>query len=81
MTIPPIPNAEHAIDLGEIKRRADERDALEAAAKREEAARELEARAKSWDRAMTRAFKGIMPAPERRRVLIRAIEREEAAAS
>ena len=78
MTIPPIPNADQAVDLGEIKRRADERDALEAAAQREAAARELEVRMQSWDRAMTRAFKGIMPAPARRAALMRAIERQDA---
>ncbi len=55
-------------DLSEIKRRADERDAFveQLLAK----AAEQEAAAK--DRAMTRAFKGIMPAPERRKALAQA---------
>lgn len=63
-----------AIDLGAVKEAADRANA-EAEMKRMQ---EIQRRAESWDRAMTRAFKGIVPAPERRRQLRRAVEADDA---
>ena len=62
-----------AIDLAAVKQAADEATAAAEAAK----LRDLQLRAASWDRAMTRTFKGIVPAPERRRQLERAIARPD----
>ena len=61
-----------SVDLDQAKRNqmlakeASENVALDAARKQ----------AERWDRAMTRAFKGILSAPERRRFLMRASEAE-----
>jgi len=35
----------------------------------------VEDQLRRWDRAMTRAFKGILPAPQRRRMLDKAVSR------
>lgn len=78
MSIPPIPNNSGAVDLGEIKRRADERDAKAAAEQKKADFLAAQVRVVQWDRAMTRAFKGIFTAPERRRALARAYTRSEA---
>ena len=80
MSIPPIPNAEGVVDLGEIKQRADERDKLAAAAAEEQAKNALLAQIVSKDRAMTRAFKGILTTPERRVMQARAYARLQAEA-
>ncbi len=64
-----------AVDLSDIRNRADERDAAEA--RMEQASNE--AYAQEWDAAMTRAFKGIMPTPERRAALLRRLRRGGAA--
>lgn len=62
---------ESAVDLGQS------REAAEAAEKARVAAaqKQAESQIKRWDRAMTRAFKGILPAPERRRMLDKAVSR------
>jgi hypothetical protein len=62
-----------AIDLADVKRRADERDAALAEVQRKQDDQQLLAAASSWDKSMTRAFKGILSAPERRRFLQRAV--------
>lgn len=62
------------IDLGDVKKRADERDAL--AKEQAEQARIADAqqRAAIWDRRMRNAFKGIVPRPRARKQLERAME-------
>lgn len=68
---------EDVVDLGEIKERADKRDkALAEVAEAQQRERILET-ARTWDAAMTRAFKGIMPAPTRRAMLSRAVLDED----
>ncbi len=62
-------------DLADMKRRADERDAIAAATDEAERQEALEQLAQRWDRAMTRAFKGICPRPERLAALRRAEQR------
>ncbi len=62
-------------NLAEIKRRADEREALEEAAADKAANEALEKAAQRKDAAMTRAFKGICPTPERRKALERTAAR------
>ncbi len=62
-------------DLAEIKKRADERGALEKVAADKAVEEALEKAAQRWDAAMTRAFMGICPAPERRKALERAAAR------
>lgn len=62
-------------DLGDMKRRADERDAVASARAEAERQEALKQRVKRWDRAMTRAFKGICPRPERLAALRRAEQR------
>lgn len=66
-------NPDNAVDLSKVREAAD-RAKAEADAKEQA---EILERARSWDRAMTRAFKGIVPAPERRRQLQRALEAAE----
>lgn len=56
------------IDLAELKNRADARDA----AADQAAAAEATRHAIAWDKAMRRAFKGILPRPEAHRFLLRA---------
>lgn len=60
-------------DLGKVKENAAAREAAEAAVR--QAAREklIEEQAVAWDKAMTRTFKGIFPAPLRRSMLTRAV--------
>ncbi len=70
-----IPSDEGVVDLGEVRRRADERDALEAAAAKQVEDEATMLRAYRWDRDMKRAFKGILPAPERRKAMLRAARR------
>ena len=57
-----------AVDLDKAREKQITADATKALA----AQRAAEAQIASWDRAMTRAFKGIVPAPERRRRLMKA---------
>lgn len=59
------------IDLGELKARADAKDAALAKVQEERAAAQALERAVDWDRAMRRAFKGILPRPEAHRLLMR----------
>jgi hypothetical protein len=64
--------ADGVIDLGNAVERQRAIDALDEA--KAEAA--LAERFGAWDRAMARAFKGIVPRPERMRGLKRAIDRQ-----
>lgn len=68
-----------AVDLAEVKERADERDRLAAEAAQQAEYDAAVQRARAWDRAMTRAFKGIVPAPRRRKQIARAIAAEDVA--
>jgi hypothetical protein len=79
--LPSIPGDAGVVDLGEIKRRADERDALEVAARVEREREQAIARIVSKDRAMQRAFKGIVTRRERRRLIARSLTRTMAEAA
>lgn len=59
------------IDLAEMKQRANERDAAAAKVAEERAYEDALRIAVKWDRAMRRAFKGILPRPEAHRFLAR----------
>lgn len=65
----------NVIDLADVKRRADERDAAEQLAAATQAEHASEERFKEWDAAMQRAFKGIVPRPQRHLLIFRALER------
>lgn len=67
------PKPRPAADLQTIAEHA----AAERAAAEARQAAENERVAKAWEAAMSRAFKGIMPAPERRAQLRRAVERND----
>lgn len=72
----PIPAG--AVDLAKVRERADERDKAIAEVQEAQRQKQLEATAASWDRSMTRAFKGIMPAPLRHAFLTRSLKRDDA---
>lgn len=67
-----------AVDLADVKARADARVAAAEEVAQQEAEqarlRDIMARAESWDKAMQRAFKGIMPRHVRHRYLRRGVE-------
>lgn len=65
----------NVIDLADVKRRADERDAITRAAVETKASKDSEERFKQWDAAMQRAFKGIVPRPERHKLMYRALNK------
>jgi hypothetical protein len=64
------------IDLGDVRRRADERDAATKAIQEEAERKASQERFAVWDKAMRRAFKGIMPSPQRHAALQRAVDRQ-----
>lgn len=72
-------NPKQAVDLREVKKNADERDAAEAQARAAAERERLQEEAVAWDRAMNRAFKGIAPRNERRANLMRRVRAEERA--
>lgn len=62
---------DQAVDLGQARERSIEADATKALA----AQRKAEQQIVVWDRAMQRAFKGIVARPQRRRMLEKAVAR------
>lgn len=70
-----MPKTPGVIDLADVRRRADERDAAEKAAAEAASLKESQERFASFDAAMGRAFKGIMPTPVRHAFLQRAVDR------
>jgi hypothetical protein len=81
MSTPQIPAdlGRQATDLGEVKRRADERAAAEKVAAEQAEYQSAVGRARAWDRAMRRTFKGIATPASRRYNLSRAMAKMEAA--
>lgn len=63
-----------AADLDQTKRKAD----AEALVRAQAAQRAAEERVLRWEKAMQRAFKGIMPRPVRRRFLDKAVGNADA---
>lgn len=66
-----------AIDLADVKARADARDKALAEVAERQRTDELTRRAAIWDRKMRRAFKGIFPTPLRHSFLQRSINAED----
>lgn len=64
-----------AVDLSDAAARL-ERERIQREAEAEQAALQ---RVAEWDRAMQRAFKGIVPRPQRHAQMMRALDRHEAA--
>lgn len=65
------------LDLADMKRRADERDAAAEALAVTQAKQKSEEDFKAFDSAMQRAFKGIVSRPERHRLMLRALQRSD----
>ena len=63
-----------AVDLGKQTELAAERKRFD----EERAQIAAEASVVAWDKAMNRAFKGILDGSTRRRMLLRAVERQDA---
>ena len=74
---PEIPQA-GAVDLSEMARVREANAKLAEAAEESQEAEAAERRVRAWDRAMQRAFKGILPRPQRHYLLGVALERHEA---
>lgn len=72
-----MPETPGVIDLADVRRRADERDAAAKAAREAAETKESQERFAAWDAAMGRAFKGIMPTPVRHAFLQRAVDRQD----
>lgn len=72
-------NTRGAVDLDAVKLRKQQQEQAEAIAKQaeeERAFRELQATAQSWDRAMSRAFKGVVSRPKRHRLMVKTSQTE-----
>jgi hypothetical protein len=65
MNAPDEISTEGAVDLSEVQRAAAAREAARKAAQEEA----IQKQAEAWDRAMTRAFKGVFSRPKRMRFL------------
>lgn len=72
-----MPETPGVIDLADVRRRADERDAAAREVREEAERKEAQQRFVKWDAAMNRAFKGILSRPERHAALQRALDRQD----
>lgn len=80
MSNPSDINLEGAVDLADNAERQRRLDEVKAEIAERERMAYIQMRAATWDRAMQRAFKGIVARPIRHRALQRAITPDEAAA-
>jgi sulfite reductase beta subunit-like hemoprotein len=70
-----MPAVDLSIVAADAKREAERDTAIEQV-RQEQQMLQLTAQAREWDRAMNRAFKGIMPRPTRHAMMKRAADRE-----
>lgn len=66
------------VDLGDLKARADAADRLKRQAADSAAEQAALEHVAEWDKAMQRAFKGIVSRPQRHKLLTQASERTDA---